>query len=157
MPKAQLMSPLQGSRSFSSLPTAARWAKISAALPALEHSRKRDTARPRKVRSALLKLHNCPIFKLPNPIYQGPRLASRCNLYDSCASTGTNRKNRLKCPGPLFSSHTGTASIEYEVQHDDERNPNAKCGQPTARGKWAGNSSFRDRRNVCVGLLRKSG
>src|SRR6266478_4176524 len=72
-------------------------------------------------------------------------------------ATSKNGRNRLKCPLPLFPSQTGTASIGYEVHYDDERKPNAKCGQPTARGKWAGNRSYHDRRNVCVGLLRKSG
>src|SRR6266849_5259835 len=72
-------------------------------------------------------------------------------------ATSKNGRNRLKCPLPLFPSQTGTASIGYEVHYDDERKPNAKCGQPTARGKWVGNSSPHNRRNVCVGLLRKSG
>src|SRR6202007_2190713 len=73
-----------------------------------------------------------------------------------CASTSKERENRLRCLVPLFPSQTGTASIGYEV-HDDERKSNAKFGQPTARGKWAGYSSSHDRCNVCVGLLRKSG
>src|SRR5258707_9320063 len=83
------------------------------------------------------------------------------HLQDPCTSTAhpqstsKNRKNRLTCP--VFQSQTGTASVGYEVHDEHERKPKAKSVQPTARGKWAGNSSSHDRRNVCVGLLRKSG
>src|ERR1700733_9941390 len=45
----------------------------------------------------------------------------------------------------------------YEVHDEHERRPNAKFGRSTARGKWTGNRSSHDWRNVCVGLLRKSG
>src|SRR5216684_5882239 len=76
-------------------------------------------------------------------------------LHIHCSSTSKNRKNRLTCP--VFPSQTGAASIGYEVHDEHERKPKAKSVQPTARGKWAGNSSSHDRRNVCVGLLRKSG
>src|ERR1700704_5633041 len=75
---------------------------------------------------------------------------------DSCASTGKNRKNRLRCPVSLFPSRLAGHPTGTRVHDDDERKPNAKCSQPTARRKWAGNSSPHDRRNVCVGLLRKS-
>jgi hypothetical protein len=78
-------------------------------------------------------------------------------LAPSCVSTSKNRKNRLRCPVPLCPSQTGTASIGYEVHDEHERKPYAKFGQRTALGKWAGNSSSHDWRNVGVGLLRKSG
>src|SRR5713101_3229553 len=98
-----------------------------------------------------------PCMRTPGFHVLAARFASCCHLHERCSSTSKNRRNRLKCPLPLFPSQTGTASIGYEVHYDDERKPNAKCGQPTARGKWAGNSSPHNRRNVCVGLLRKSG
>src|ERR1035438_4431328 len=45
----------------------------------------------------------------------------------------------------------------YEVHDEHERKPNAKFGRSTPSGKWAGNGSSHDWRNVGVGLLRKSG
>src|ERR1700722_437985 len=78
-------------------------------------------------------------------------------LHDCCVSTSKNRKNRLRCPVLLCPSQTGTASIGCEVHDEHERKPYAKFGQRTAFGKWAGNSSSHDWRNVGVGLLRKSG
>src|SRR6202042_1625174 len=45
----------------------------------------------------------------------------------------------------------------YEVHDEHERKPNAKFRRSTARGKWTGNGSSHDWRDVGVGLLRKSG
>jgi len=48
--------------------------------------------------------------------------------------------------------------IHWRRGHDDdERKPHAKCGQPSARSKWAGNCSGDNRRDVGVGFLRKPG
>src|SRR5713226_3338675 len=88
-----------------------------------------------------------------HPIYRYRSLTRPLHIH--CTSTSKNRKNRLTCP--VFPSQTGTASVGYEVHDEHERKPKAKSVQPTARGKWAGNSSSHDRRNVCLGLLRKSG
>src|SRR4029077_9065760 len=85
-------------------------------------------------------------------------------------STGKSAKDGLRC---LFSVGVDKAKRFWPTNDlglrkpaplrragdydDDKRKPNAKCGQPTARGKWAGNSSCHDWRNVGVGLLRKPG
>jgi hypothetical protein len=68
-----------------------------------------------------------------------------------------SRKNRLRCPISLSRRKLGRHLFGTEVDDDDERKPNAKCGQPTARGKRTGNSSSHDRGNPCVGVLRKPG
>jgi hypothetical protein len=55
---------------------------------------------------------------------------------------GKNRKNRFKMSQSL-NSRPDWHGIQWVrgVHDDDERKPNAKCSQPTARRQWAGNSS----------------
>jgi len=50
----------------------------------------------------------------------------------------------------------GCASVKHEVHENDGRNASTKCGLPRC-SKWAGIGSCDDRRNVRVGILRKSG
>jgi hypothetical protein len=84
------------------------------------------------------------------------RLEFGCNLSRACASTSEQRKNRLRCAVSPCPRQTDTAFIECEVHDDDERKPDAKCGQSTGRGEWAGDRSDYDRSDVGVGLFRKS-
>ena len=54
---------------------------------------------------------------------------------------------------PCFPVANGTMYIRYEVYDHDERKPNAKFVPPTAGGKWAGDSSSHNRRNVSAHFL----